>query len=100
MYIYNVTINVSEDVHEEWIQWMKEKHIPDVMNTGCFKDSRILKVMQVEDEGHTYSFQYFFETIPAYEKYQAEFAPALQAEVRQRYADKFSAFRTLLEVLG
>ena len=36
MYIYNVTVNVSDDVHIEWLKWMKETHIPDVMKTGCF----------------------------------------------------------------
>jgi hypothetical protein len=32
-----------------------------------------------------------------YERYRAEFAPALQAEHTARYRDQFVAFRTLLE---
>ena len=60
MFIYNVTVNIADDVHEEWLSWMKEIHIPEVMKTGCFTDSGILKVLYVADEGHTYSIQYKF----------------------------------------
>ena len=34
MYIYNVTTNIDESVHDEWLHWMKEIHIPDVLATG------------------------------------------------------------------
>ncbi|MGZ3884098.1 MAG: DUF4286 family protein [Bacteroidia bacterium] len=99
MYIYNVTVNVSADVHDEWLKWMRDVHIPDVMKTGCFMSNRLVKVLNVEDEGHTYSFQYTFKDMKDIERYQGEFAPALQADVKKRYADKFHAFRTLLEII-
>lgn len=99
MYIYNVTINISADVHDEWLKWMREVHIPDVMNSGCFVENRLVKVLNVDDEGHTYSFQYTFKEMKDIERYQKEFAPALQADVKKRYADKFAAFRTLLEII-
>ncbi|MGZ4038722.1 MAG: DUF4286 family protein, partial [Bacteroidia bacterium] len=81
MYIYNVTVNVSADVHDEWLKWMRDVHIPDVMKTGCFMSNRLVKVLNVEDEGHTYSFQYTFKDMKDIERYQGEFAPALQADV-------------------
>ncbi len=96
MYIYNVTINLDESVHQEWLHWMKEKHIIDVLKTGCFTGARVLKVL-VEDEGVTYSVQYDFDTMEIYERYQKEFAPALQKEHMERYSNKFVAHRTLLE---
>lgn len=99
MFIYNVTVNIDEDIHIEWLQWMKKKHIPDVMNTGCFVENRMVKVLHVNDEGHTYSFQYTFKEMKDIEKYQKDFAPGLQADVKQKYGDKFTAFRTLLEII-
>lgn len=99
MYIYNVTVNIAGDIAQEWLQWMKEKHIPDVMKTGCFADSRILKVLHVNDDGETYSIQYHFEEMADMEKYQKEFAPALQAGHKARYGDKALAFRTILEIV-
>lgn len=99
MYIYNVTLNVASDVHEQWLDWMKKKHIPDVMKTGCFLENRILKVLYVEDEGHTYSVQYSFSEMSDIERYQREFAQALQAEHKALFGEKYAAFRTLLQVV-
>jgi len=99
MFIYNVTVNIDEDVHSEWLQWMKSHHVPDVMNTGCFVGAKIVKVLHVNDSGHTYSFQYTFNDMKDIEKYQKEFASALQADVKKKYGEKFTAFRTLLEII-
>lgn len=99
MYIYNVTVNIDADVHDEWLKYMKETHIPDVMNTGCFTENKIVKVLNVDDVGHTYSFQYTFKEMEDIERYQKDFAPGLQADVKKRYTDKFAAFRTLLEII-
>jgi hypothetical protein len=98
MYIYNVTINVDSAIQEEWLKWMREVHIPDVMNTGCFVENQIIRVLG-DDEGHTFSIQYKFQTMDDYNRYHKDFAPALQKEVRDRYEGKFAAFRTLLEIL-
>ena len=99
MFIYNVTVNIDESVHDEWLQWMKSNHVPDVMNSGCFVENKIVRVLHVNDTGHTYSFQYTFKEMKDIEKYQKDFAPGLQADVKQKYGDKFTAFRTLLEII-
>jgi hypothetical protein len=99
MFIYNVTVNIADDVHQEWLQWMKEVHIADVMKTGCFVDSQILKVLYVDDEGHTYSVQYRFLEMSDVERYQKEFAPALQAQHKKKFEGKYAAFRTVLQVM-
>lgn len=100
MFIYNVTVNVDEAVHQDWLAWMKEVHMPDVMKTGCFVDCQIVRVLGVdEEEGKTFSAQYRFMEIADIERYQKEFAPALQAEHRAKYGNSTTAFRTLLQVL-
>lgn len=99
MFIYNVTVNITDEAHQEWLIWMKETHIPDVMKTGCFVDSQILKVLYIEDEGHTYSIQYKFLEMADIEKYQKDFAPGLQAEHKKMFDGKYVAFRTVLEMV-
>ena len=99
MFIYNVTVNIADEAHQQWVKWMKEKHIPDVMKTGCFIDNQMVKVLYVEDEGHTFSTQYKFLEMADIEKYQKEFAPALQAEHKEMFGDKYTAFRTLLQII-
>jgi hypothetical protein len=99
MIIYNVTLNVDTDVHEEWLAWMKSIHIPEVMATGLFLDNRICRVLSDDDGGITYAVQYTCADMATYERYKSEHAPRLQAETQKRYGGRFAAFRTLLEVL-
>jgi hypothetical protein len=99
MFIYNVTVNIADEVNAQWVKWMKETHIPQVMKTGCFIDNQMVKVLYVEDEGHTYSCQYKFLEMADIEKYQKEFAPALQADHLKLFKDKYTAFRTLLQII-
>lgn len=99
MFIYNVTINVETSAHDEWLKWMQEVHIPDVMKTGCFVDSRMLKVLNVEDEGTTYSVQYTFLNMSDMEEYRLKHGPRLQKDALDKFKDKFVAFRTLLEIV-
>ncbi|MGB1041707.1 MAG: DUF4286 family protein, partial [Flavobacteriales bacterium] len=49
--------------------------------------------------GKAYSFQYLAPNMETYIKYQTEFASALQVDHTKKYAGKFAAFRTLLEVV-
>ena len=99
MYIYNVTLSVDKSVHEEWLKWMLEEHMPEVVKTGCFVDSRILKVLNVEDEGVTYSAQYTFLEMSDMEDYKSKHAARLQKDAMDKFKDKFVAFRTLLEIV-
>ena len=99
MIIYNVTVSVDQDVHEEWVLWMKNSHIPDVMATGLFLNSRLVRVLAEEEGGITYAVQYTAADMAAYERYKNEHAPRLQAETHKLYGGRFHAFRTLLEVL-
>ncbi len=100
MIIYSVTISIDEDVHEEWVTWMKEVHIPDVMATGLFVENRFAKVLLAKDEGGvSYSIQYLCKSMSDLQKYQGSHAPRLQADHSKKYEGKFIAFRTLLETI-
>jgi hypothetical protein len=100
MIIYNVTINIDADVHLDWLEWMKNEHIPAVMATNMFVEYRFARVMSEEAaEGFTYSVQYLVNDIGDYEIYRATYAPALQAETEKRYKGKFVAFRTMLKIV-
>lgn len=99
MIIYNVTVNIENDVREEWLQWMKGKHIPDVMNTGHFMEHKICKVLVEEEQGTTYSIQYTCLNMDNLKEYQRLHSARLQKEHGDKFANKFVAFRTLLEVV-
>lgn len=101
MIIYNVTINIHESVHDQWMNWMQNKHIADVLATGKFTTARMVKVL-VEEEmgGVTYSIQYTTDSKETLEKYYQEDAPRLRDEGLQLFGDKMLAFRTELELVS
>lgn len=100
MLIYNVTINIDDSVHDQWLNWMKTKHIDDVLATGLFHKAKLIKVL-VEEElgGTTYSVQYFTDAAEKLNDYYTYHAPRLREEGTQLFGDKMLAFRTELEVL-
>ena len=100
MYIYNVTINIDESVEEQWLHWMQEIHIPDMLATGKFTEAKMCQVMVKEDLGGiTYSIQYTTDSKETLERYFKEDANRLRQDGLQRFANKFVAFRTELNVV-
>lgn len=100
MIIYNVTINVQEDIHDKWVKWMKEEHIPDMLDTKKFTNALMTKVMVQEPMGGiTYSVQYRAESKEMLEKYYSENAEDLRSKSKP-FEGKFVAFRTELEVIS
>lgn len=97
MILYNVTLNVELDIEQEWLQWMKEKHVPEVLATGYFFDCKTFKLLTEEPQGTTYAFQYYAENIGAVDSYLEGPAGKLRESVVQRYGTKVMAFRTVLE---
>lgn len=100
MFIYNVTLKVDWAIHDAWLQWMKTKHMPDVVSTGCFVNSRLLRLADTDDtEGPTYAAQYDAASKADYQRYLQEYAPAMRADVTRNWGDHVVAFRTLMEIV-
>ncbi len=97
MVIYNVTVGIDSDIEQEWLQWVKVKHVPDVLATGLFTSNKIFKVLSGDEDHISYSVQYYTESLGNVERYLEEFAPKLMEEHNSRYKNKHVAFRTILE---
>ncbi|PKH50081.1 DUF4286 domain-containing protein [Tenacibaculum sp. Bg11-29] len=100
MYIYNITINIDESVHEEWLTWIKN-HIPDVLATGRFLSAKLTQVL-VEEEmgGATYSIQYTAKTREDLDDYYKYDADKLRTDGLKKFGDKMLAFRTELQIVN
>ncbi|MDT0643177.1 DUF4286 family protein [Zunongwangia sp. F363] len=100
MYIYNVTANVQEEIHEEWLEWMKNEHIPGMLATKKFSKALMTRVMVQEPMGGiTYSVQYTAESKEMLQKYYREDAEALRKKAAV-FGEKVVSFRTELEVVS
>ena len=98
--LYNVTVNIENDSHDNWLHWMITEHIPQVMKTEMFKEYKIFKLQGDEDTGGiTYSIQYFAESMKEVDEYMKTHAPFLRNEADKKFGGKFVAFRSLLELI-
>ena len=101
MYIYNVTIKVEKPIAEQWLEWLKNEHIPDVLSTKCFHDAKVLEILELNDEeGPTYAIQYFANTEEDYRNYISQFAEGLRQKGFHKWGNKFIAFRTLMKAVN
>ncbi|PHR72485.1 MAG: hypothetical protein COA67_04370 [Lutibacter sp.] len=98
MYIYNVTINIDESIHDEWLKWI-HNHIPDVLATGRFVSAKLTQVL-VEEEmgGITYSVQYRAKTRKDLDDYYKLDAEKMRNDSKH-FNGKFVAFRTELKII-
>ena len=98
MFIYSVTIHIHKDNEGEWIEFMKQKHIADVLNTGYFTKAIMRKIIHNDNENHvSYNTEYFTETIEKYDSYVQLAAPVLQKDVLDKFGGKFTAERKFYE---
>lgn len=98
MLLYNVTVGIDKAAESEWLQYMQEKHIQDVLKTGLFTGYKMYKVLHDQDDGTiSYSIQYFAKSIEDVQQYLEVFAPVLIEQHRKRFEHRHVAFRTLLE---
>lgn len=99
MILYNVTTSLEPSIANEWVAYMREHHMAEVVGTGCFIKSTLLRLLNEEDGGVTYAAQYFSVSLEQLEAYQQHFAPALRQEMDEKFAGKYHSFRTTLEVV-
>ena len=73
MLVYNVTVKVDHQIAEEWLDWMRTIHIPNVLATGAFNKCRLSKLDMKEDDeegiGVSLTIEHFS---PAFENEEVE----------------------------
>lgn len=100
MIVYNVTVKVTNDIKLEYIEYMLNEHIPEVMNTGLFLKYEFLEILNDDDDGATFAIKYDCSSMNDFNDYQDRFAKDLQEKHAIKYKDQFMAFRTLMKKIA
>ena len=101
MIIYNVTIKVEPGIAVEWLNWLQQEHIPEVIDTGCFTRATVLKLLEVDEtDGPTFAVQYFAESKALYNQYIEKFAPLMREKSFEKWGNRFIAFRSVMQVVN
>ena len=99
MILYNVTSSLEPSIADQWLDYMRATHMPEVMETGFFIKSQLLRLLNEEDDGITYAAQYYCLSLEQLEEYQTICAPSLRADMEQHFGGKYVSFRTVLEMV-
>lgn len=100
MIIYNVTVKTDHSIAGDWLTWLKEEHIPDIIGTRCFTHASVLRLLDMDEtDGVTYAVQYHAESKLLYDRYITEYAEGMRRKATEKWGDKFIAFRSVMEVV-
>ncbi len=100
MIIYNITIKVDWSIAEDWENWMKDIHIPEVLKTGCFDKHQFVRLLQVDEtDGPTYAIQYYAASLTKYDYYLQHHAPTMRKKASGKWGQKYVDFKTLMQII-
>ena len=101
MIVYNVTLSIHPEIEKEALTWLKEVHIPEVMETGLFVASNIFKVLEhPQGKSHnSYAVQYTLDSWVKFSEYEEKYAEVMRAKTKEKYGEHILAFRTFLEAI-
>lgn len=100
MIIYNVTTKAEHSIAAQWLVWLKEEHIPDIIATCCFTHATVLRMVEVDEtDGITYAVQYHAENKAHYNLYIEKFAEVMRKKATDKWGTKCVAFRSVLQVV-
>ena len=100
MIVYNITLKIDPEIEKEWIKWQQEEHIPEVMSTKLFSEYNFFHLLeQDETDGITYVVQYFTSSMENYNDYIEKFAPLLRKKSIEKWGDRVTYFRTIMELV-
>jgi hypothetical protein len=100
MFIYNITTQVSWNIHDQWKQWMQQTHLPAVIATGCFEKYQMVRLLEVDEtEGPTYAIQFYILSKAQYNRFTQIHAPAINKESADKWGNDFVTFSTLMQIV-
>ena len=99
MILFNITIILDNEIHNEWLHWMKTRQIPDIMNTGCFVSNRLLHVLDSPNEGVTYCVQYISDSLEKLNEFKQKHDHSIQVKLPEQFNNKLVLFSTVMEFI-
>ncbi|EGJ71513.1 hypothetical protein Bcop_1314 [Bacteroides coprosuis DSM 18011] len=100
MLIYNTTYHVEEEVESNFLIWIKESFIPEVLKQDILKNPRICKILSHSEPGHSnFALQWEVDSPKALHQHQMQYGTFAQDEVNKIFKEKVLSFDTLMRVV-
>ena len=99
MLIYNTTFQVDDEIHDNFLIWIKECYILEIEKHGALKSPRLCRILSHRDEGTSFSLQWAVESSGVLHRWHLEQGVKLNEELSKTFKDKAIGFPTLMEVI-
>jgi len=80
MIVYEVTATVADEHRAEYERYIRDRHIPDLMKTGCFDGAAIERSAQGR-----YRVRYIAPSRDELDRYMTDHAPRLRADFVEHF---------------
>ena len=100
MLIFNTTYLVSDKAHGPWLKWVREQHIPFMLNSTYFSQPQVARVItSAEQDGTSFSVQFHVQDMHTLKLWNKEFSLLFQEKCSQQFGTEVIFFTTVLEVV-
>ena len=100
MLIYNTTYQIDINDARNFVIWIHESYIPQVLEHGILKNPRLVRILShKEQETECFSLQWEVEDSADLHKWHVAQGMKLNEELLRIFKDKVVGFPTLMEVI-
>jgi hypothetical protein len=100
MFIFNTTYLVSDKVHDTWLNWVREQHVPFMLDSTYFTKPQVARVVTSDKEdGTSFSVQFYVQDMQTLKKWHNEYSSLFQENCSQHFGTEVIFFTTVLEIV-
>jgi hypothetical protein len=101
MILYVVNATFKKDIRDEWLEWMRGIHIPEMLQTGYFTGAKIFSVILPAKSGDEVScaVQYTADTYEKFMSYKVKEAKRMGKKVEEKFGSAVVLERYLMETI-
>ncbi len=100
MLIYNTTYHIEEKSVKNFLIWLQEHFIPEILKTGMLSNPRLTEVLSNKEDGSSsFSLQLEVEDSKTLHAWYSQHGVKLNEEIVNIFKDDVVGFPTLLEVI-
>ena len=100
MFVYNVTVKVDKEIMLSWLQWHKEKHIPEMMSTNLFTENKFFELLDINEvDSSTFVTQYFTDSKEKLNTYIKDHSAIFIQKILHKWNNKLIPFSTVMQTV-
>ncbi|ANI89174.1 hypothetical protein A9P82_07645 [Arachidicoccus ginsenosidimutans] len=96
MVSYNVFIKTEKEIENDFAQWFRKEHIPQIIATGCFEGFILSRQIEPIDNGNKVLVcRFFCKSFAEYQHYINDFSKKMRDDFPERFLNKYKISRTV-----